>query len=155
MWFLIPVAAVLGKLAYDYIKDDSSSTSSSSSSSSEREQQARAEYQQQQKNERSGLMKKQICDYAAASANTIIDQRVGVSLKSNDITMDNVIAFARTDITTPDQAVGALSSLTGRRMKLVRKSEQQQLITLEKEQEELTWLVELLAQEKDKLNGSK
>ena len=148
MWFLIPVAAVLGKVAYDYFTDDNSPAAPSQSD----EQQKRDVYLQKQKEIRLAEIRRQLCTYATVSANTLIDRCAGASLKGEEITLDNIISFNRAKTDTPVHAVEALSALTGARIKLGRKREQQQLNKLEKELDRITELIEQLEREKEKFD---
>lgn len=154
MWFLIPVAAVLGKLAYDYITDNES-TDSSSSSSASAEQQKRKEYQQKQKEERAAEMQKKLCAYATSGATTIMDRHVSFSLKSVNVNIDKVIAFAEAETDTPEQAMNALSSLLGSKMKLNLKREKRQIDALEGELKEIAKMVAMLEREKDNIDDAR
>lgn len=151
MWFLIPVAAVLGKLAYDYITDNDSTDSSSASA----EQQKRKEYQQKQKEERAAEMQKKLCAYAMSGATTIIDRHVNFSLKSLNVNIDKVITFAEAETETPEQAMNALSSLLGSKMKLNLKREKRQIKALEDELAEIAKMVAMLEREKEKIDDAR
>lgn len=149
MWFLIPVVAVLGKMAYDMITDDDSSGSSSSSSSSETEEQKRREYQQQQRDARVAEMEKNICAAATQRVREITDSYASLSVKDVSVTMNNIRTFVAAKTDNADCAMRALAALGGVRIKLNSGSEKKQIAMLQARLEQVSGLVEQLTAEKE------